>query len=62
MGAGGGVGEQEGDVAGAHVAAVDAVSRAGAALDPARDLDIGGAAGWAAQALPRPLPQAGGGS
>ena len=35
--AGGGVGEQDLDVAGAHVAAVDAVDRAGVALDPARD-------------------------
>ena len=35
--AGGGVGEQDLHVAGAHVAAVDAVDRAGLALDPARD-------------------------
>ena len=35
--AGGGVGEQDLHVAGAHVAAVDAIDRAGLALDPARD-------------------------
>ena len=40
MGAGGGVGEQQGDVLGAHVAAVDPVGGAGAALDPAGDLDV----------------------
>ena len=37
--AGGGVGEQDLHVAGAHLAAVDAVVRAGLALDAARDLD-----------------------
>ena len=37
--AGGGVGEQQLHVAGAHLAAVDAVDRALLALDPARDLD-----------------------
>ena len=36
--AGGGVGEQDLHVAGAHVAAVDAIDRARLALDPARDL------------------------
>ena len=40
MGAGRGVGEQQLDVARAHVAAVDSVGRAVAALDPAGDLDF----------------------
>ena len=35
--AGGGIGEQDLNVAGAHVAAVDAIDRARLALDPARD-------------------------
>ena len=35
--AGGGIGKQDLHVAGAHVAAVDAIDRAGLALDPARD-------------------------
>ena len=39
MGAGGGIGEQQLHVAGAHVAAVDLVDRARLALDPAGDLD-----------------------
>lgn len=38
-GAGGGVGEQQLHVAGAHFAAVDAIHRAGLALDPARDVE-----------------------
>ena len=37
--AGGGVGEQDLHVAGAHVAAVDAIGRAGLALDAAGDFD-----------------------
>ena len=40
MGAGRGVGEQQGDVLGADVAAVDPIGGAGAALDPAGDLDV----------------------
>ena len=38
--AGRGVGEQDVDVAGAHLAAVDAVGRALFALDPARDVEL----------------------
>ena len=38
--AGRGIGEQELHVAGAHLAAVDAVGRAGLALDPPRDLEL----------------------
>ena len=37
--AGGCIGEQDLHVAGAHVAAVDPVDRAGLALDPARDFE-----------------------
>ena len=40
MGAGRGVGEQQGDVLGAHVAAVDAIGGACPALDAPRDLDV----------------------
>ena len=40
MGAGRGVGEQQGDVLLADVAAVDPIGRAGAALDPPGDLDL----------------------
>ena len=50
MGAGRGVGEQQGDVLGADVAAVDPIGRAGAALDPAGDL----AFAVAARRRPRP--------
>ncbi len=39
-GAGRGVGEQELDVAGAHLAAVDAIERALVALDPPRDFEV----------------------
>ena len=40
MRAGRGVGEQQRDVLGADVAAVDPIGGAGAALDPAGDLDL----------------------
>ena len=42
MGAGGGVGEQQGYVLGPDVAAVDPVGGAGPAFDPAGDLDLAG--------------------
>ena len=44
VGAGRGVGEQQGDVLGAHVAPVDPVGRARAALDPPGDLAFARAA------------------